>query len=300
MPELPDVVVYIEALERHVQGRELRRIRLVSSFLLRSVDPPIREFEGLVVRGFRRLGKRIVFCFDDELFLVLHLMIAGRLRWRAPGAKPPGKRGLAAFDFENGTLLFTEEGTKKRASLYCVRGEAELAAHDRGGLEVLASDLAGFKTALARENRTLKRALTDPRLFSGIGNAYSDEILHRAKLSPAKLTKKLVAEEIEALYDATRQTLSDWTQRLRIDVGEGFPEKVTAFREGMAVHGRYREACPVCQAPVQRILYAENEANYCARCQTDGRLLADRALSRLLKKDWPRTLDELESRLEKS
>ncbi len=296
MPELPDVVVYIEALERHVRERELEAIRIASPFLVRSVDPPLAELEGRRVEGLRRLGKRVVFCLERDLYLVLHLMIAGRLRWRPRGAKPPGRRGLAAFDFPNGTLLFTEEGTKKRASLHAVRGAAGLREHDRGGLEVLEADLDAFRAALVRENHTLKRALTDPRLFSGIGNAYSDEILHRARLSPARLTQKMKPEEVETLFAATTATLSEWIERLRQEVGEGFPEKVTAFREGMAVHGRFRKPCPDCGAPVQRIVYAQNEANYCARCQTGGKLLADRALSRLLKKDWPRTLDELERR----
>ncbi len=296
MPELPDVVLYIEALERRVAGRELQAIRLASPFVLRSVDPPLSELQGRKVTGVRRLGKRIVLAFEGELFLVIHLMITGRLRWRPRGAKPPGKRGLAALDFPDGTVLFTEESAKKRASLYAVRGRDQLAALDPGGLEVLEADLSGFRQALVSENHTLKRALTDPRLFSGIGNAYSDEILHRARLSPAKLTRKLVPEEVERLYQATVATLEDWTSRLRDELGEDFPEKVTAFREGMAVHGRYRQPCPDCGAPVQRIVYAENEANYCARCQTGGKLLADRALSRLLKKDWPRTLEELEER----
>ncbi len=296
MPELPDVVIYIEALERHVSGAPLEAIRIASPFLLRSVDPPLAELEGRRVEGLRRLGKRVVFCLERDLYLVLHLMIAGRLRWRPRGAKPPGRRGLAAFDFPNGTLLFTEEGTKKRASLHAVRGAAGLREHDQGGLEVLEADLDAFRAALVRENHTLKRALTDPRLFSGIGNAYSDEILHRARLSPARLTQKMKPEEVETLFAATTATLSEWIERLRQEVGEGFPEKVTAFREGMAVHGRFRKPCPDCGAPVQRIVYAQNEANYCARCQTGGKLLADRALSRLLKKDWPRTLDELERR----
>lgn len=296
VPELPDVVVYIEALEERVLGERLLAVRLASPFVLRSVDPPLRELEGRTVQGLRRIGKRIAFEFEDELFLVLHLMIAGRLRWRARGAKLPGKRGLAAFDFGGGTLLFTEEGSKKRASLHAVRGAAALAGHDPGGLEPLESDLASFRDALQRENHTLKRALTDPQLFSGIGNAYSDEILHRSRLSPVRLTRKLRPEEVEALHRATVETLNEWLERLRAERGEGFPEKVTAFREAMAVHGRYREPCPDCGAPVQRILYAENEANYCPRCQTGGRLLADRALSRLMKRDWPRTLDELERR----
>jgi formamidopyrimidine-DNA glycosylase len=296
MPELPDVVVYLEALERQVVGRTLEAIRVASPFVLRSVEPPLAELEGRRVSGVRRLGKRVVLGLEGELFLVIHQMIAGRLRWRARGTAPPGRRGLAAFDFPEGTLLLTEEGTKKRASLHAVRGEAGLAEHDRGGLEVLEADLDAFEASLRRENHTLKRALTDPRIFSGIGNAYSDEILHRARLSPAKLTQKLPAPEVERLYEATRTTLRDWVERLREEVGESFPEKVTAFREGMAVHGRHRQPCPVCGDPVQRIVYAQNESNYCATCQTGGRLLADRSLSRLLRDDWPRTLDELERR----
>jgi formamidopyrimidine-DNA glycosylase len=258
------------------------------------VHPPIRAAEGKRVRELRRLGKRIVAGLEEDLFLVLHLMIAGRLRWLAAGAKVPGKLGLAAFDFSSGTLIVTEAGSKKRASLYLVRGEEQLRSHDPGGLEVIDADLEAFRDALVRESHTLKRALTDPRLFSGIGNAYSDEILHRARLSPVKLSRQLDDEEITRLYRATRETLLDWAERLRRETGSGFPEKVTAFREGMAVHGRYRQPCPECGAPVQRIAYADNETNYCARCQTGGRLLADRSLSRLMKDDWPRTLDELE------
>ena len=258
MPELPDVVVYIEALERHVQGRALQAIRLASPFVLRSVEPALAELEGRVVEGLRRLGKRVVLALEDEHFLVIHLMIAGRLRWRPRGAKPPGRRGLAALDFENGTVLFTEEGSKKRASLYAVRGERGLRAHDPGGLEVLDCDLAAFRQALTRENHTLKRSLTDAHLFSGIGNAYSDEILHRARLSPVKQTGRLTSEEVARLHAATVETLEHWIERLRAEVGEGFPEKVTAFREGMAVHGRYNQPCPDCGAPVQRILYASN------------------------------------------
>ena len=301
MPELPDVTVYVEALARRVVGEPLERVRLASPFLLRSVDPPLVAAEGRRVVGVRRLGKRIVLELEGGLFLVLHLMIAGRLRWRGRGPdgpiKVPGKAGLAAFDFPSGTLLLTEAGSKKRASLHVVRGEAGLAEHDPGGLEVLEADLAAFRAALARESHTLKRALTDPHLFSGIGNAYSDEILHRARLSPFKLTGSLTPEESERLYRAAGEVLLEWTERSRREVGEGFPEKVTAFRPGMAVHGRYRQPCPVCGAPVQHILYAENEANYCPRCQTGGKVLADRVLSRLLKDDWPRTLDELEARL---
>jgi len=293
MPELPDVSVYVESLERKVGGQTLDVVRIASPFLLRSVDPPVSAAEGRRVRGARRIGKRVVLELEGELFLVFHLMIAGRLRWRERGAAVPKRRGLAAFDFPAGTLLLTEEGTKKRASLHVVRGEEGLAAHDRGGLDVLAADLPAFRAALVRENHTLKRALTDPRLFDGIGNACSDEILHAARLSPLTWSQRLPDDEIERLFEAARSTLTDWTERLRAEVGDGFPEKVTAFRPGMAVHGRFREPCPVCEAPVQRIVYADNETNYCARCQTGGRLLADRALSRLLKQDWPRTLEEL-------
>jgi formamidopyrimidine-DNA glycosylase len=295
MPELPDVVVYVEALERHLEGQPLRGVRLESPFVLRTVEPPLGALVGRRVRGARRLGKRIVLEFEGELFAVIHLMIAGRLRWKPPGAKPPGKRALLLFDFEKGTLLFTEAATRRRASLHLVSGEAALAAHDPGGLEVVESDLASFESALLRESHTLKRALTDPHIFSGIGNAYSDEILHRARLSPARQVGRLTSEERERLWHAARGVLGEWTERLRRAVGEGFPDKVTAFRPEMAVHGRYGEPCPVCGAPVQRIVYTENESNYCARCQTEGRLLADRALSRLLKADWPRTLDALEA-----
>ena len=293
MPELPDVTVYVEALERHLVGRPLEAIRMKSPFLLRSVDPPLSAVQGLEVRGARRLGKRIALAFDDALFLVFHLMIAGRFRWRDAGAKLPGRIGLAAFDFPHGTLILTEAGTKKRASLHVVRGEEALAEHGRGGLEVLDAPLEAFAERLRSENHTLKRSLCDPKLFSGIGNAYSDEILHRAKLSPMKHSKKLDDDEVSALYEATRAVLTEWTERLSTEVGDGFPEKVTAFRKGMAAHGRFGEPCPVCEAPIQRIVYADNETNYCARCQTGGRRLADRALSRLLKDDWPRSLDEL-------
>jgi formamidopyrimidine-DNA glycosylase len=294
MPELPDVVVYVECLERRIVGETLERVRLISPFALRSVDPPLGEVEGRRVRGVRRLGKRIVLALAEELSLVIHLMIAGRLRWRRRGARPPGRAGLAAFDFSSGTLLLTEASKKRRASIHVVRGAEALAAHDPGGLEVFEIGPARFREALCRENHTLKRSLTDPRLFSGIGNAYSDEILHAARLSPLALTGSLSGAEIERLYEATRSTLRTWTERLRGEVGDGFPDRVTAFREGMAVHGRFRKPCPECGSPVQRIAYAENEVNYCARCQNEGRLLADRALSRLLRKDWPRTLDELE------
>jgi formamidopyrimidine-DNA glycosylase len=294
MPELPDITVYIEALARCVLHEPLRQVRIASPFLVRTVEPPVKALEGRRVAGFRRLGKRIAIGFEDELWMVLHLMIAGRLHWREPGARLPGKRGLAAFDFPAGTLIFTEAGSHKRASLHMVRGADALAEHDPGGLEVLICDLVAFGTALTRENHTLKRALTDPRLFSGIGNAYSDEILHCARLSPVTMTERLGADEVARLHGAVKETLAHWIDRLRAEVGQGFPEKVTAFRPGMAVHGRYGQPCPDCGAPVQRIRYAKNETNYCARCQTGGKLLADRALSRLLKKDWPRTLDELE------
>ena len=294
MPELPDITVYVESLSRRLMGERLEAVRLASPFLLRTVEPPLSEAEGKPVHDLRRIGKRIVIGFEEEIFLVLHLMIAGRLRWYEPGAKIPPRLGLAAFDFSSGTLVLTEAGTKKRASLHLVRGEKGLRSLDPGGLEVLESGPEEFRRALQRENHTLKRALTDPRLFSGIGNSFSDEILHRARLSPFRLTAQMDEEEILRLRDACRATLEQWTERLRQETGEGFPVKVTAFRPGMAVHGRYRQPCPDCGAPVQRIVYAENEANYCARCQTGGRLLADRSLSRLLKGDWPRTLEELE------
>ena len=297
MPELPDIVVYLEALQSRVVGERLERLRIASPFLLRSIEPRPEELAGRVVRRVARLGKRIVFGFDDGYFVILHLMIAGRLRWKQPGAPIPGRLGLAAFDFPAGTLLLTEAGSKHRASLYLARGAAGLAAHDPGGIDVLAADLGAFRATLTRESHTLKRALTDPRLFSGVGNAYSDEILHAAKLSPLKLTTQLTAEEIERLHHATQDTLRTWIERLRKATGDGFPEGVTAFREEMAVHGRYRKPCPVCGSPVQRIRYAENEVNYCATCQTGGRVLADRALSRLLQEDWPRSLEEWEARL---
>jgi formamidopyrimidine-DNA glycosylase len=297
MPELPDVVVYLEALEPRVVGQVLERVRVLSPFVLRSVEPPIEEASGRHVTGLRRMGKRLVVALEGDLFLVIHLMIAGRLRWRPPGAKPPGRMGLAALDFPNGTLILTEAGSKRRASIHLIRGAGALAAFERGGLEPLGSSLEDFRLRLVSENHTLKRALTDPRLFSGIGNAYSDEILHRARLSPLALTQKLDHEAVTRLHAATEQVLQEWTTRLRAEAGEKFPENVTAFREGMAVHGRYRQPCPVCGTPVQRIRYADNETNYCPTCQTGGRLLADRGLSRLLREDWPRSLDELEERL---
>jgi formamidopyrimidine-DNA glycosylase len=294
VPELPDVELYLSALRPRVEGRVLRGVRIANPFLLRSVEPTPQELVGLELIGSSRLGKRIVFEFEDELFVVLHLMIAGRLRWGPPGAALPGKLGLAAFDFDDGTLILTEAGSKRRASLHVLRGAAGLAEHDRGGLEPLDTDLAEFAQRLRSENHTLKRALTDPRLFSGIGNAYSDEILHAAALSPLQWTRNLDDAEVARLHGAVRATLTDWRDRLQAETGAGWPTKVTAFRPGMAVHGRYREPCPVCSTPVQRVVYAENECNYCPRCQTGGRLLADRALSRLLKQDWPRTIDELE------
>ncbi|MFL5636734.1 MAG: Fpg/Nei family DNA glycosylase [Gemmatimonadaceae bacterium] len=293
MPELPDITVYIEALASRVVGQTLERTRIAKPFLLRSVDPPISAANGKRVVGIRRMGKRIVLEMDDDLFLVIHLMIAGRLRWVPAGGKVPGKIGLAAFDFSNGTLILTEAGSKRRASLWLVRGEGALEQFERGGLEVLDADLAQFTERLIRENHTLKRSLTDPRLFSGIGNAYSDEILHRAKLSPVKHTRRLSTEEISRLFDATKETLLEWTERLRAESRGDFPAKVTAFRDEMAVHGKFGKPCPVCGTPVQRIRYADNETNYCPRCQTDGKLLADRALSRLLKQDWPKSIDEL-------
>ena len=296
MPELPDIAVYIEALEARLRGARLEGVRLLRPFVLRSVSPPVSAAAGCSVKGLRRLGKRIVIELDGELFLVLHLMIAGRLHWKSAGAKPPGRIGLAAFDFSSGTLLMTEAGTTRRASIHLIQGETALGEHAPGGLEALETDLATFRAALGRENHTLKRLLTDPRIVSGIGNAYSDEILHRARLSPVKLSRLLSPEEAERLFEATRSVLLGWIERLRHEAGGGFPEGVTAFREGMAVHGRYGKPCPRCGSPVQRIVHAENETNYCAHCQTGGRLLADRALSRLLRSDWPRTLDELEAR----
>jgi formamidopyrimidine-DNA glycosylase len=297
MPELPDVELYLNAMRTRILGQKLERIRLSSPFLLRSVDPPLSATAGLRVRDLKRLGKRIVIELEGDLFLVLHLMIAGRLRWERRGARPPGKIGLAAFDFPNGTLLLTEASSKKRAALHLVRGAAALAEHDPGGIEVLGVELATFRAALQSENHTVKRALTDPRLFSGIGNAYSDEILHAARLSPVALTQKLTAAEIERLYEAVQKVLADWSARLREEFGDRFPGagEVTAFRPGFAVHGRYRQPCPDCGTAVQRIRYAENETNYCPTCQTGGKLLADRSLSRLLKDDWPRSVEELEA-----
>jgi formamidopyrimidine-DNA glycosylase len=296
MPELPDILLYLHALRPRVVGRQVRGVRLASPFLLRSIDPPLSAIEGRTIRDLQRLGKRIVFDADDELYLVVHLMIAGRFRWKPPGTKIPGKVGLFALDFDHGTLILTEAGTKRQASLHVVQGPGALAQHNPGGLEVLAASLPEFAAALMQDNHTLKRALTDPHLLSGIGNAYSDEILHAARLSPFKQTATLSDEEVRRLYEATRRTLTDWVERLQRETGDGFPEKVTAFREEMAVHGRYGKPCPDCGTPVQRIVYASNEANYCATCQTGGRLLADRSLSRLLREDWPRTLDELERR----
>ena len=294
MPELPDIEIYIEALDRRILGQTLNDVRLRSPFLLRTVAPPIKDAAGRKVAGVRRVGKRIAIGLEGELWLVLHLMIAGRLHWKAADAKLAGKRDLAAFDFADGSLVLTEAGSKKRASLYVAQGEAALAALDPGGIEPLDADLPAFRDALVAENHTLKRALTDPRRFSGIGNAYSDEILHAAGLSPVTRSQSLSDNEIAQLHMATQQTLRHWVERMRKETGEDFPEKVTAFRVGMAVHGRYKRPCPVCGTPVQRIRYASNETNYCARCQTGGKILADRALSRLLKGDWPKTLEELE------
>jgi len=296
MPELPDVDLYVHALRPRIVGRRIERARLAAPFLLRSVDPPLAAVEGRTVAGVSRLGKRIVIEAADELYLVIHLMIAGRFRWKPPGTKVPGKVGLLALDFDEGTLILTEAGSKRRASLHLVQGRDRLRQHDPGGLEVLEATLADFSGALRRENHTLKRALTDPQVFSGIGNAYSDEILHAARLSPFKQTQAIGDDEVARLFDAVRTTLRGWSARLRDETGDGFPEKVTAFREGMAVHGRYGQPCPACGSPVQRVVYAANEANYCATCQTGGRLLADRSLSRLLREDWPRTLEELERR----
>ena len=296
MPELPDVELYLSALRSRITGHTLERVRLATPFLLRSVEPPLDRAEGRTVVGVRRIGKRIVWELTGQLFLVFHLMIAGRFKWRDPGASIPKKVGLAAFDVADGTVLVTEVATQKRASLHVVQGEEALALFNPGGLEVLTSDLTTFTDALRKESHTLKRALTDPRLFSGIGNAYSDEILHRARLSPFKLTRQLTGEDIAVLHSATIETLAEWTARLQDEAGGKFPEKVTAFHEGMAVHGRFGKPCPRCGTAVQRIVHGEHEVNYCPVCQTEGRLLADRALSKLLKDDWPKTLDELERR----
>jgi formamidopyrimidine-DNA glycosylase len=295
MPELPDVVVYIEALERRIVGQVLENVRLAGPSLLKTARPPLASLKGRKVERLRRIGKRIAIGLEGDLWLVLHLMIAGRLHWRERGAKLVRRQGLAAFDFPHGSLVLTEFGPKKRASLHLVAGEGGLAEHDPGGLEPLSCDLAAFRAALTRESHTLKRALTDPRLFSGIGNAYSDEILHAARLSPLAMTRRLGDEEVARLHEATRATLTLWIERLRAEAGEGFPMKFTAFRPGMAAHGRYKQPCPVCGTPIQRIRYADNETNYCPRCQTGGRLLADRGLSRLLGKDWPKTIEELEA-----
>ena len=295
MPELPDIELYLHALEHHVVGEVLEGVRLASPFVLRSVEPPIEAVKGKHVRGVRRLGKRVVLGLEDELFIVIHLMIAGRLRWKPPKQKIPGRLGLAAFDFRNGTLLLTEASKKKRARLHVCRGESALAEHDPGGLEPLEIDLGAFRGALTERNHTVKRALTDPRVFSGIGNAYSDEILHRAKLSPLLWTQRLTEEQLERLHEATQEVLREWVERLIAQHGDRFPDKVTAFRPEMATHGKYGQPCPVCGDPVQRIVFADRETNYCATCQTGGKLLADRSLSRLLKGDWPRSLEELES-----
>ena len=293
MPELPDVTAYLEALEQRLMGERLRRLRFANPFVLRTVEPAPEALLGLQVTGFRRIGKRIVIELEGENFIVIHLMIAGRFRWLAAGAKVPGKIGLAALDFDLGTLVLTEAGSKRRASIHLVRGEEALRAFDPGGMEVLDSTVENFAAALRRERHTLKRSLTDPHLFSGIGNAYSDEILHRARLSPVQMTTNLSDDEVARLHTAMRETLSEWIERLRKEAAGGFPEKVTAFRPEMAVHGRYNQPCPVCGTPVQRIVYAENETNYCPRCQTGGKLLADRALSRLLRSDWPKSIDDL-------
>jgi formamidopyrimidine-DNA glycosylase len=296
MPELPDILLYLRALEPRIVGHRVTGVRLANPFLLRSIDPPLSAVEGRTITGLARLGKRIVMELEGDLLLVFHLMIAGRFRWKPAGTKIPGKVGLFALDFAHGTLILTEAGSKRQASLHVVQGRQALAQHDRGGLEIEGASLADFTDALRRDNHTLKRALTDPHLFSGIGNAYSDEILHAARLSPFKQTGSLGDEELRRLYEATRLTLMQWTARLQEEAAGEFPEKVTAFREGMAVHGRYGKPCPDCGSPVQRIVYAANEANYCANCQTGGRLLADRSLSRLLREDWPKTLDDLERR----
>jgi formamidopyrimidine-DNA glycosylase len=292
MPELPDIAVYTERLADKVQGRVLQRVKVLHPFLLRTAVPPLSQAEGRTVAGIERLGKRVVLALDNGLFLVIHLMIAGRLRWLPPGGKPPGKISLAVFEFDSGSLVLTEAGSQRRASLHVVADRAALQAMDPGGIDVTTADLATFSERLLRENHTLKRQLTDPRLFSGIGNAYSDEILHRAKLSPILLSKAMQPAQVAQLFDATRAVLAEWTERLRAEAGD-WPEKVTAFHPQMAVHGRYGQPCPVCGTPVQRIVHADNETNYCARCQTGGKLLADRALSRLLKASWPKNVDEL-------
>ena len=296
VPELPDVELYLHALGPRVLGQRIEAVRIGNPFIVRTFDPPITESVGQTVNTLRRLGKRIVLGLDEDLFVIVHLMIAGRFRWREPGAAIPGKVGLLAIDFSSGTLLLTEQGSKRQASVHVVRGESAVGEHDPGGLEVLATDLAGFAQRLTAGNHTLKRALTDPRIFSGIGNAYSDEILHAAQLSPMKQTASLTDDEVERLFHFVRRTLTVWAERLKEETGAEFPEKVTAFRPEMAVHGKFGKPCPVCGEPVQRIVYAHNEANYCARCQTGGRLLSDRALSRLLGQDWPRTLEEMETR----
>lgn len=294
MPELPDITIYVESLDARITGQRLENIRLGNPFILRTFDPPLSEVIGKKVRSIERMGKRIILAFEEDLFIVIHLMIAGRFQWKKPKVKIPGRVAHAAFDFPDGTLLLTEASTKKRASIHLVQGRTALTEFDRGGLEILYSDLESFRKALVRENRTLKRALTDPRLFSGIGNAYSDEILHRSRLSPLTLTQRLSDEEVARLHKATISTMKEWIDRLRKEAAGAFPEKVTAFREEMAVHGKFGKACPVCGTKVQRILYAENESNYCPRCQTGGKMLSDRSLARLLKDDWPKTIDELE------
>src|SRR5215216_4157036 len=296
MPELPDLTVYLDFMQSHIVGETLLHVRCASPFVLRTADPPLKAVEGKRVLGTRRLGKRLVLELEDELFLTIHLMIAGRFRWREPGATITAKIGLAAFDFEKGTLLLTEASPKKRAAIHILRGEAALAEFERTGLEVFDTDLDRFRERLLLGNHTVKRALTDPDLFSGIGNAYSDEILHRARISPVKMTRSMDEDEVQRLYAATLEIMQEWIDRLRREANGGFPEKVTAFRKDMAVHGKYKEPCPVCGTPVQRIVHAENESNYCPTCQTGGKLLADRALSRLLKQDWPRTIEELEAR----
>ncbi len=296
MPELPDVTIYIEALQSRIVGQPLQKIQLASPFLVRTVDPPLYSVEGKEVVGLIRIGKQIIWEMDDKLFLVFHLMIAGRFHWKKSGTKPAGKVGLAAFEFPSGSLHLTEASTKKRASLHCVRGSETLARFNRGGIEVFDCTVEQFRESLRRENHTLKRTLTDPRLFSGIGNSYSDEILHRAKLSPLVLNQKLSNEESDRLFESVKIVLQEWTGRLRAKSGNSFPEKVTAFHDEMAVHGKFGKPCPVCGTKVQRIVYAENECNYCPRCQTGGKILADRSLSRLLKDDWPRTIEELEKR----